>query len=216
MKRFGFATIIVCLLVGVPTAQGAYSSIQLNMVDTNPDTTYSGGVLDIADTPLIGLTLNDTGAIGAISNIMFSLTTNYLFSRPSGASVTGDEAVFGGGSVTLSFDEDGVGKSISGPITNMIWFVTATGAVSRVAGEGLFSAVFDLPGSNDWPAPDMSSITALSLAIGINLDGFDWATDELQGNVQSQVTLFPDDRAIPGPAALFVMLPGVLLLRRRR
>ena len=216
MKRICIFTVMLGLVFGVPVAEGAYSSIQLNMVNADPDTSYVGGVLTIAESPVFGLTLNDTGAIGAISNIMFSLNTTYLFTQPSEIGPNGDRAVFGGGSVSLSFDEDGENKFISGPITNMIFFVTVTGAVSRVAGEGLFSAVFDLPGSNDWPAPDMSSITTLTLAIGINLDGFDWATEELQGNVQSQVQLFPDDRAIPGPAALFVMLPGVLLLRRRR
>ena len=84
-----------------------------------------------------------------------------------------------------------------------------------VAGEGLFQAAYDLPGSNDWPAPLQSSIKSLTLAFGCDLGEFDWETGALDCPLETLMTLYPDDSAAPGPATLLLLIPAAALLRRR-
>ena len=204
--------VVVGLLVVLP-AQAEYSSIQANLVNGVPDTVYVGGVMTIdSNDSTSQLTLNDPSPLGGtVSNIDLGLATTFHHVYFDGPQL---KAVFSGGNFSLAFDYDSNPYYIQGPISNMVFWVSGTGSTSYIDGEGLFDAIFDLPGSNDWPAPAQSSIKSLTLTFGTDLAEFDWSTDLDQHN-ETVLTLYPNDSAIPGPATLLLLLPGMALLRRR-
>ncbi|UCG33192.1 MAG: hypothetical protein JSU68_00895 [Phycisphaerales bacterium] len=205
--------VAVCLLVVFP-AQAEYTSIQANMLNGIADTVYSGGVMTIdTNDSTSQLTLNDPGPLADLveGNVDLDLTTTFHHVYWDGPDL---KAVFSGGNFSLNFTYDSNPYYIQGPISNMIFWVSGTGANSYIDGEGLFDAVFDLPGSNDWPAPLESSIKSLTITVGTDLSEFDWSTPLMDHN-ETVLTLYPDNSAIPGPATLLLLLPGVAVLRRR-
>jgi hypothetical protein len=207
--------IAVGLLVVIP-AQAEYTSIQANMLNGIADTEYVGGVMtiDTLDTTS-QLTFYDPGptplADLVSGNVDLDLTTTFHHVYWDGPDL---KAVFSGGSFSLAFTYDSNPYYIQGPISNMIFWVSGTGVNSYIDGEGLFDAAYDLPGSGDWPAPLQSSIKSLTITVGTDLSDFDWSTP-LQDHNETVLTLYPDDSAIPAPATLLLLLPGLALLRRR-
>ncbi|MCB9866472.1 MAG: PEP-CTERM sorting domain-containing protein [Phycisphaerales bacterium] len=217
----------VLLLVASP-AHAAYSSIQHNLFDTQPDTTFNpvNGAFTISATNAGLLTLTDTSALtGAISNIQIDLVTYFNTVLPSG------EAKFLGGSLSLSFDYDPPGAppvdsfNISGPINGMFFSIKQLGPNSKIDGLGRWIATnVDLPSQNGvdagiWPvaAPpnNFSSIDSLTIAFAQDLTAFDWTTP-LTGRVESLYSLYPDGRAVPEPTTLALLVcASVGLLRRR-
>ena len=212
-KRSILAAAVIGLLIGLPALADAYSydSIQANLLDGSPDTSFVDGTLTIASGIGGGqLTLNDpTPLPGTVTDLDLNLTTNFI------APIQGTmplQALFGGGSFSLTFKYDGVDHFIEGPIGGMVFYVSAPQFIS---GEGLFAALFDLPGSNDWaPAPLESSIKSLTLSFDQDLSDYQW-DEPLDNHLETSLTLYPDDTAVPGPAALLLLLPGMALLRRK-
>jgi hypothetical protein len=204
--------VVVLLLLALPT-QAEYTSIQANMLDGLPDTNYTNGVMTIdSSTATSQLSLYDPSPLsGAVSSFDLDLVTSFHHVYWDGPQL---KAVFSGGNFSLYFDYDATPYHIQGPISNMVFWVSGTGPTSYIDGQGLFDAIFDLPGSNDWPAPAQSSIKSLTLAFNTDLSTFDWE-DDLSGPMETVLTLYPDDSAIPGPATLLLLLPGAALLRRR-
>ena len=183
------------------------------MLNGVPDTVYVNGVMTVdSNDSTSQVTLNDPGQLGGnVSNINLNLTTTFHHVYWDGPQL---KAVFSGGDFSLAFVYDASPYYIEGPISNMVFWVSDTGSTSYIDGQGLFDAVYDLPGSNDWPAPAQSSIKSLTLTFGRDLAEFDWGSD-LDGHNETVLTLYPDNSAIPGPATLLLLLPGLALLRRR-
>ena len=208
-RHFGSA-LLIGLVLALP-AQAEYASIQVNLVNLVPDTTYSGGWLTVDEDLSTGVTLNDppNTLSATLDNISFFMTSEFQNVFLDNGDV---KAHFAGGNMELTFDYDSSPYYISGPISDMVFGVTGT---FTIGGEGLFDAAWDLPGSNNWPAPLLSSLKTLTFAFGQDLSTFDWTSDLLSGNVQSQITILPDDSAVPDPATLLLVLPGLALLRRR-
>ena len=207
----------LAVVVVASPAVADYVSIQQNLIDLIPDTTYVGGELVIAQDTEDYLTLNDPTALpGDTSNV--SMSVNTFFSHVYlDAGVP--KAFFTGGDVSLTFDyDDGVNPvsshELSGPITQMVFNVTST---TTIAGAGLFDALTaNLPGSGIWPALDLSTLKSLTVVFGGDLSEFNWYEDDLpDGRIESLVTFLPDESGVPGPATLLLLLPGVALLRRR-
>jgi hypothetical protein len=213
MSVRGCLTAVTVTLLLTLSAQAEYTSIQANLLNGVPDTVYIDGVMTIDSSDTTSqLTLNDPSQLGGgVSNVSLGLTTTFHHVYWDGPQL---KAVFSGGDFSLAFDYDTSPYYIEGPISNMVFWVSGTGSTSYIDGQGLFDAVFDLPGSNDWPAPAQSSIKTLTLTFGRDLGEFDWGSD-LDGHNETVLTLYPDDSAIPGPATLLLLLPGVALLRRR-
>ncbi|UCG33193.1 MAG: hypothetical protein JSU68_00900 [Phycisphaerales bacterium] len=206
------ASLVVAFLLVLP-AKAEYTSIQANMLDGLPDTNYTNGVMTISsNTATSQLTLNDPSALGGtVTNFDLDLVTTFHHVYWDGPDL---KAVFSGGDFSLSFDHESTPYYIQGPISNLVFWVSGVGETSYIDGQGLFDAVFDLPGSGDWPAPAQSSIKSLTMAFHTDLSEFDWESN-LTGPMETVVTLYPDDSAIPGPATLLLLVPGVALLRRR-
>lgn len=228
------AGIAAALMIAAPPAMSDYLDIQHNLFDGVPDTSFDPGtgVFSINAVNAGLLTLNDPTALGGgKSNVMMSLTANFDQVIPPNLDWPDGAAKFINGFFTLSFDYDGDGvggdpataHSISGPINGIFFTIAQVGPNSRIDGLGRWIAEnVDLP-SAAWPAvpgvwPDgggFSSIDSLSIAFAQDLSTFDWTTP-LQGSVETLYSLFPDDRAVPEPSSLAIVLLGGLALARRR
>jgi hypothetical protein len=201
--------------VGVPSAWGAYSSIQHNLLDGVPDTSYSGGVLRV-ESPIGAnndVALNDSALgtpTGAV-NVSVYLETYYVRYDP----IRG--AIFDGGAFSLRFDYGGTtGQTyeISGPIDTFEALVTGAGPVYWVIeAEGIWqSTTVNLPGSNYWPAQaGWSSFRTGTIAVPEDLSAFDWASDSFDtGEFVYTLVPYPE----PATLALF-MLSGAWWVAKR-
>jgi len=215
LRRTIITTAVLGLMVALP-AQATYTSIQANLLDGVPETDYTAGVLtiDSASVPTTQLTLNDPDPLlGTVTDMDLDLVTYFNYVFMDGETV---KSIFTGGNFSLTFNYDSSPYYIEGPISNMVFYVSsATPSLSYIAGEGLFQAAYELPGSDNWPAPLQSSIKSLTLAFGCDLGEFDWAEGALDCPLETLMTLYPDNSAAPGPAALLLLIPGAALLRRR-
>jgi hypothetical protein len=223
MKGKGIAlTAVLASMLVVGSASAAYDSIQHNLfTNFNGNTSFNPGTGEflVTETTSNLLTLNDPLPLtGVVTNAQTTISTFFQ------GIVPGPAALFTGGSISLTFDydPDGAGPDpvgsygISGPITGMFFEVTA-GPNSSIDGLGRWTATtVNLPGSGIWPdGGGFSSIDSLSVAFAQDLTGFDWAS-ELQGDIRTLYSLFPDDRAIPEPATAALVAFGALALIRRR
>jgi hypothetical protein len=119
--------------------------------------------------------------------------------------------------VSLTFRHNGQPYELSGPISGMVLEIVSTSPTgSLLHAEGLFDAFADLPGSGIWPAAGLSSIIFAPLGLQSDLSDFDWETGTIGGRTESLITFFPDDRAVPGPAAVVLLLSGLGLARPGR
>lgn len=210
------------ILVGVSPVFADYSVIQDDLMDGLTDTTFVGGVLRIQQSDMdYGLTLTDTGlgSPNMFRNIDVDMSTPLVsFVAPSAAYPRG-YAEFGTGSLLLTFEysEDGLSwrsSSIGGPVAG---FRAQVQSEQVIKGEGLFTASWDLPGSNVWPASGFSSIHTIELHFGTDLiaSNFQFASDLTDG--ETLYTLVPDASAAPEPAGLLLLGLGAIgFLGRRR
>lgn len=218
--RIVFAVVALGLMLGAGVAQAQYISIQHNLLNGSPDTSYdpNTGVFRVyADANAGGtnlVTLNDNPPLvgGTITNTVIDLQTTFN-------QIVGNQAQFAGGSLTLTFNYNGVPRQISGPITGMLFDPPSQiGPNWKIDGQGRWKATtVNLPGSGMWPdGGGFSSIDSITLVFNQNLAGFNWETQALQGNVQTQYSLFPNDSAVPEPASLVLLALGGLVVLRRR
>lgn len=220
----GKSIVILGVLAGlvlVAPASAQYTSIQHNLLDGFGDSSFdpnTGAFIIDADAALApgvnNLTLNDPAALtGTITNTRIHIETTFN-------QIIGTQAQFVGGTLSLTFDFDGIPREISGPITGMLFDPPQqlSPTVWKIDGIGRWTATtVNLPGSGNWPdGGGFSSLDSLTLAFNQNLAGFDWENDALDGRVESQYSLYPNDSATPEPASLLLLaLGGAAVLRRR-
>jgi hypothetical protein len=199
-----------------PPALAIYQTIEHNLLDGIPETSYTGGVLSLsspADANNDVFLYDPVQLPGVVTNTSVSLTMSF-----DGYDVHTGRAVFSDGIFSLKFDYNGVaGFELSGPVHLMLLEVFVDSpSLSFVFGEGLFTAeTVNLPGSNEWPdGGGRSLFDHLGIAFpGVDLTGFDWTTDTFTDG-DGLYSLIPG----PEPGTLGLVALGVVLVvvRRRR
>ena len=230
MKGKSVLTAVAALvMISAGPVLADYDSIQHNLIDGTGDTTYVGGVLTVSAMN-DNLTLNDGGSAlpGAVTNCTVLMTATYVPGSYDPVAMSGD---FTGGSYLLTFDYDGTPHQLGGPIHAMVLTIEAGPLLSKISGQGLWSATNpdppSLPGSNLWPDGNdpinnplqLSSIQSLTLAFGMDLSLFNWDEDlgtSALNPAETLYNLFPDDRAVPEPVSVLLLGLGSLVLVRRR
>jgi hypothetical protein len=216
-----------------------YTEVQNNAFDGVNDATYVSHVLTWSANDVTGfniLTLiEDTGVVpGLTGNVDLTLSStfqNYNVTLTSPA-----RAYFLGGQMNLTFDYSPDGSvwtshQLRGKIAQgSVEITSATPTLSTLTGIFQFDTndsllgVENLPSSNNWPASGLSTAVALSFAIGADLtplltDPAAWDQDipETAGVIfDTQFSLFPEERPIPEPASLLLLLGGSIVFLRRR
>jgi hypothetical protein len=229
MKGKGVIAILAIggVVMAAAPALAAYTSLSHNLINGQNDTTFDPNTgkfvinsslnnLITHQDPPVGTPLS-----GTTTNAQVYLETTFNSIVDIGGTFY---AKFLGGSFSLTYDFDPTGvdpiasHEISGPVTAMFFTVTTISPTSgRIDGLGRWTAAtVDLPGDGIWPdGGGYSSIDSLSVSFGDGLVGFDWTTP-LGNRVETQYTLFPDDRAIPEPTSLALIALGAMALIRRR
>jgi hypothetical protein len=189
-------------------ARAVYVSIEHNLVDGVPDTSYEDRILTLQSALDVNnnIVLNDPTPLPAlVGKASVDLSTTFSSYNPAS-----NRATFSGGSFSLSFDYNGVaGYGIVGLVRQMHFevFVDAP-TYSRIEGFGSFKATsLTLPGSNAWPSGlGISEFDQLTIVLpGQDLTGFDWTTDVFE-DVESIYVLAP----IPEPTTFALCTIGVV------
>ena len=224
MKGKSVLITVACVaMLASGQAFAAYESIEHNLLDNVGDTFFDAGTGALTVSAVnSNLTLNDPGPLGGVvTNGAVSLNTTMV---PGSYDPITHKATFTGGDFAMTFDYNSSPYEISGPIGAMVMQIDGAPGLSYMYGQGFWTAATKtLPGSNDWPdGGGFSSITSLSLAIGIDLSLYEWNQNMGgplvgDGGIETLYQLWPDDRAVPEPAALILLgLGGLLAVRRRR
>jgi len=237
----GCVTVVALCAIASVLHAAEYTEIQNNAFDGVNDATYVDHVLDWYSSDSTGfniLTLiEDTGVVpGYTGNVALHLSStfqnyNQTLQNPA-------RAYMAGGMLDLTFDysaDEGntwTSHQLRGTVSEGSVEITSTSPdLSTLTGIFRFNTndpvwgVENLPSSNNWPAVDESTAIALSFAIGADLspylnDPLAWDQDipETAGVVfDTQFSMFPEERPIPEPGSLLMLLGGGLfvLLRRR-
>jgi len=192
-----------------------YASIAHNLFDGTADTSYDAGtgVFTISQSGNNNLSLNDPNKLlGTVTNTNVSIQTNFHHT-------SGSEIWFTGGQIDLTFNYDGSPYYMRGPIDGLVLGVEfIPGAnLTRISGQGLYTATEDLPGSGNWLATGFSSIKTMTLEFsGVDYSGWD-GSESFSGPAETQYTLYPNDSAVPEPVTIILLAVGLLgMVHRRR
>jgi hypothetical protein len=235
----GWAAVVVSCVMASALQASQYTEIQNNAFDGVNDATYVSHVLDWHSNDVTGfniLTLiEDTGTVpGFTGNVMLHLSSTFQDYNQTLQSPP--RAYVAGGILDLTFDYSSDGTTwtshqLRGSVSQGSVEITSTSpTLSTLTGIFHFNSndpvlgVENLPSSNNWPAPGQSTAVALSFAIGADLSAYkndplawDVNIPETPGVIfDTQFSLFPEERPIPEPAGLLLLLVGGLLAFHRR
>lgn len=232
---------IILLTAGSMLHAAEYTEIRVDGNDGWSDVSYTGGTLTYASDDANGafntmVLKEDTGTLpGDAANIRVGITTDFQDYNESLTEPA--RALFTGGLLDLVFDYSPDGGStitshqLRGAITQGSLEITAAYEdYSTLTGIFQFDTndpewgVENLPGSNNWPAPGVSTSVALTFAIGADLSQLKDGTTALWQAVNfpeagvtydTSFSFFPEERPIPEPTSLLLAALGALALLRR-
>lgn len=237
IKR-GLWTVGAVLTIASVSFGSAYTEIQNNAFDGVNDATYVNHVLTWSSNDVTGfnmLTLiEDTGVVpGFTGDVSLSITST--FQNYNSTLQNPARALFAGGVVDLTFQYSPTGAvwtshQLRGTISQGSVEITSTSpTLSTLTGIFNFNTnaaggMENLPSSNNWPAPGYSTAVALSFAIGADLSPLKNNPAAWDSNIpqtpsvvfDTQFSFYPEERPIPEPASMALLVMGCLVALRRR
>jgi len=245
MRRKWSAVVVVlaCSLLCGASVQAAmyYTHIENQSSRTQGQASYADGSFtwhmnDIEGYNLLTL-FEDTATLSNAYDVSLDVTLAQFIDFGVTLTTPAPRAYFRGGMVDLRFtydDEFGTPQyyQLKGPVTQASAAVTSVQLTPEVKSTVTSVINFDtndalegvesLPDSNNWPATGESTGIGLTLVLNYDLRPFlsagGWENNTVPGTTfsQTQFSFWPEERPIPEPATVLLLIGGGLLMARRR